>query len=104
MMVTDVCLPISELAGAVGHARETVESLELTGGIVGHVGDGNFHVLLMMDMNDPEELAKADELNERIVMYALERGGTCTGEHGVGIGKQKYQEQEHGSALIVMEK
>ena len=76
MMVTDVCLPISELAGAVDHARETVESLGLTGGIVGHVGDGNFHVLLMMDMNDSEELAKADELNERIVMYALERGGT----------------------------
>ena len=104
MMVTDVCLPISELAGAVEHARETVESLGLTGGIVGHVGDGNFHVLLMMDMNDAEELAKADELNERIVLYALERGGTCTGEHGVGIGKQKYQEQEHGTALLVMEK
>jgi len=104
MMVTDVCLPISELAGAVNHARDTVESLGLIGGIVGHVGDGNFHVLLMMDMNDSEELAKADELNERIVMYALERGGTCTGEHGVGIGKQKYQEQEHGTAFIVMEK
>jgi len=104
MMVTDVCLPISELAGAVNHARDTVESLGLIGGIVGHVGDGNFHVLLMMDMNNSEELAKADELNERIVMYALERGGTCTGEHGVGIGKQKYQEQEHGAAFIVMEK
>lgn len=104
MMVTDVCLPISELAGAVNHARETVQSLGMPGGIVGHVGDGNFHVLLMMDMNDPAELAKADELNERIVHYALERGGTCTGEHGVGIGKQKYQEQEHGAALVVMEK
>ncbi|WP_342514048.1 FAD-linked oxidase C-terminal domain-containing protein [Sporosarcina sp. FSL K6-1522] len=104
MMVTDVCLPISELAGAVNHARETVQSLGMPGGIVGHVGDGNFHVLLMMDMNDPAELAKADELNERIVHYALERNGTCTGEHGVGIGKQKYQAQEHGTALIVMEK
>ena len=104
MMVTDVCLPISELAGAVDHARETVQSLGLTGGIVGHVGDGNFHVLLMMDMNDSAELAKADQLNELIVMYALERGGTCTGEHGVGIGKQKYQEQEHGAALLIMEK
>ena len=104
MMVTDVCLPISELAGAIEHARETVDSQELTGGIVGHVGDGNFHVLLMMDMNNPEEIAKAEELNERIVMYALKRGGTCTGEHGVGIGKQKYQKQEHGAALLVMEK
>ncbi|ARK24051.1 2-hydroxy-acid oxidase [Sporosarcina sp. P37] len=104
LMVTDVCLPISELADAVNHARETVESLDMPAGIVGHVGDGNFHVLLMMDVNNPEEIAKADELNEKIVLYALERGGTCTGEHGVGTGKRKYQEQEHGAALVVMEK
>lgn len=71
---------------------------------MGHVGDGNFHVLLMIDMNDCDEIKKADEFNELIVMYALERGGTCTGEHGVGIGKQKYQEKEHGKALLVMEK
>lgn len=104
MMVTDVCLPISELAGAVRHARENLNTLGLTGGIVGHVGDGNFHTLLMMDMNDAEEVAKAQDFNEGIVLYALERGGTSTGEHGVGIGKQKYQLQEHGDALHVMEK
>ncbi len=104
MMVTDVCLPISELAGAVGHARENLEALGLPGGIVGHVGDGNFHALIMMDMNNPDEVARAQEFNERIVVYALERGGTCTGEHGVGVGKQKYQQQEHGAALLVMEK
>lgn len=104
MMVTDVCLPISELAGAVGHARENLLALGLPGGIVGHVGDGNFHALIMMDMSDPEEVGKAQEFNERIVLYALERGGTSTGEHGVGIGKQKYQQQEHGAALEVMEK
>ena len=104
MMVTDVCLPISELAGAVGHARENLMALGLPGGIVGHVGDGNFHALIMMDMDNPEEVAKAQEFNERIVLYALERGGTCTGEHGVGIGKKKYQQQEHGAALEVMEK
>ncbi|TWT25909.1 FAD-binding oxidoreductase [Planomicrobium sp. CPCC 101110] len=104
MMVTDVCLPISELAGAVAHAREQVENLGLIGGIVGHVGDGNFHVLLMLDMANAEEVEKANTLNEQIVLYALERGGTCTGEHGVGFGKQKYQRQEHGDALIVMEK
>ncbi|MDN3438707.1 FAD-linked oxidase C-terminal domain-containing protein [Planococcus sp. APC 3900] len=104
MMVTDVCLPISELAGAVSHARENLMALELPGGIVGHVGDGNFHALIMMDMENPEEVAKAQEFNERIVLYALERGGTCTGEHGVGIGKKKYQEQEHGAALDVMAK
>lgn len=104
LMVTDVCLPISELAGAIAHAREVLDSLALTGGVVGHVGDGNFHVLLMIDVNDSKEIKRADQFNERIVMYALERGGTCTGEHGVGIGKQKYQEKEHGEALHVMEK
>ena len=104
MMVTDVCLPISELAGAVGHARENLQALGLPGGIVGHVGDGNFHALIMMNMEDPDEVARAQEFNGRIVEYALERGGTCTGEHGVGLGKQKYQQQEHGAALEVMEK
>lgn len=104
MMVTDVCLPISELAGAVLHARENLQQLGLPGGIVGHVGDGNFHALIMMDMNDEKEVARAQEFNGRIVEYALERGGTCTGEHGVGLGKQKYQQQEHGEALLVMQK
>ncbi len=104
MMVTDVCLPISELAGAVGHARENLQALGLPGGIVGHVGDGNFHALIMMNMEDADEVARAQEFNGRIVEYALERGGTCTGEHGVGLGKQKYQQQEHGAALEVMEK
>lgn len=104
LMVTDVCLPISELAGAIEHARSALNSLGLTGGILGHVGDGNFHVLLMINMNDLDEIKRADQLNETIVMYALERGGTCTGEHGVGVGKQKYLEKEHGKALHVMEK
>ncbi|AND39646.1 FAD-binding oxidoreductase [Cytobacillus oceanisediminis] len=104
MMVTDVCLPISELSGAISHAREAVDSLGLPGGIVGHVGDGNYHTLLMIDMSNPDEVAKAEKFNEQIVLYALERGGTCTGEHGVGVGKQKYQQQEHGQALQVMEK
>ncbi|MFC0229732.1 FAD-binding oxidoreductase [Bhargavaea ullalensis] len=102
MMVTDVCVPISELAGAVHHAREAVDRLGLIGGITGHVGDGNFHIILMIDLNNPEEVGKADQLNEAIVSYALDRSGTCTGEHGVGIGKQKYQEQEHGPAIHAM--
>ncbi len=104
MMTTDVCLPISELAGAIEHAREELNKLGLTGGIVGHVGDGNFHTVLMIDTNNSEEIKKAEEFNESIVLHALERGGTCTGEHGVGVGKQKYQEREHGEALKVMEK
>jgi len=104
MMVTDVCLPISELSAAISHAREAVDLLGLPGGIVGHVGDGNYHVLLMIDMSNPDEIASAEKFNEQIVLYALERGGTCTGEHGVGVGKQKYQQKEHGQALQVMEK
>jgi D-lactate dehydrogenase (cytochrome) len=104
LMVTDVCLPISELSGAIHHAREAVDFLGLTGGIVGHVGDGNYHVLLMIDNNNQEEIKRAEQLNEQIVLYALERKGTCTGEHGVGVGKQKYQKKEHGNSLFMMEK
>ncbi|QOS89360.1 FAD-binding oxidoreductase [Peribacillus sp. JNUCC41] len=104
LMVTDVCLPISELSGAIQHAREAVDILGLTGGIVGHVGDGNYHVLLMIDTKNLEEIKRAEQLNEQIVLYALERNGTCTGEHGVGVGKQKYQKKEHGNSLFVMEK
>lgn len=104
LMVTDVCLPISELAGAIHHAREALNDLGLPGGIAGHVGDGNYHILLMINMDNEEEVEKAKTLNERIVKYALARGGTCTGEHGVGIGKQKYQQEEHGEALHAMEK
>ncbi|OZU87151.1 2-hydroxy-acid oxidase [Virgibacillus indicus] len=103
-MVTDVCLPISELAGAIKDARAAVEASGLVGGIVGHVGDGNYHILLMIDVNNPSDIDKANQVNEHIVGYALARGGTCTGEHGVGVGKQKYQEQEHGAALDVMRK
>ncbi|WP_123056249.1 FAD-binding oxidoreductase [Virgibacillus profundi] len=103
-MVTDVCLPISELAGAIKDAREAIENSGLVGGIVGHVGDGNYHILLMIDVNNPSDIEKANQVNERIVGYALTRGGTCTGEHGVGVGKKKYQEQEHGPALDVMRK
>ena len=78
-MSTDVCVPISELAGAIQHAKDTLDKVGLVGGILGHVGDGNFHVLLMVDPNDKEEVEKADEINESIVLYALKRGGTCTG-------------------------
>ncbi|MBM7551624.1 FAD-binding oxidoreductase [Thalassobacillus pellis] len=103
LMVTDVCVPISELAGAIRHGREKIEALDFEAGIVGHVGDGNYHALLMIDTENPDELQKAEQFNKEIVDYALARGGTCTGEHGVGSGKMKYLEQEHGQALQVME-
>ncbi|GEN87521.1 FAD-linked oxidase C-terminal domain-containing protein [Oceanobacillus sojae] len=102
MMLTDVAVPISELANSVIYAGEELEKLNIPGGILGHVGDGNFHSLIMIDMENEEEVKKAKQFNEKIVRYALERGGTCTGEHGVGIGKKPYQRLEHGAALDVM--
>ncbi|WP_018132998.1 FAD-binding oxidoreductase [Effusibacillus pohliae] len=102
MMVTDVCVPLTELTGAVEHARRILDESGIAGGVLGHIGDGNYHVLLMIDPNDPEDLKRAEAINESIVEYALSRGGTCTGEHGVGVGKVKYQRREHGDALDVM--
>jgi D-lactate dehydrogenase (cytochrome) len=70
--------------------------------LVGHVGDGNFHLIFPMDPDDPAELEKAKEVNARLVARALAMGGTCSGEHGVGVGKMPYLEAEHGASLDVM--
>ena len=70
--------------------------------LVGHVGDGNFHLGMQIDPDDPAEWAKANEINDRMVKHAIRLGGTCTGEHGVGIGKMKFMREEHGEALDVM--
>lgn len=102
MMLTDACLPLTELSGAIRHTQKFIEESGLDGSVLGHVGDGNFHTILMYDPNREGELDRANEVNEKIVAYSLERGGTCTGEHGVGIGKSKYQRREHGLALDVM--
>lgn len=101
-MTTDVAVPVSQLAGAMGHARRALEESGLRGGIVGHVGDGNFHVAFLLDPADEASIARAEELNERVVEDALARGGTCTGEHGVGLGKLAYLEREHGDLLPLM--
>lgn len=102
MMLTDVAVPISELANATIYARQELDKLGIPGGIVGHVGDGNFHSIIMIDLENEDEVRKAKEFNENVVLYALERGGTCTGEHGVGVGKKIYQEKEHGAAFEIM--
>ena len=101
-MTTDVCVPISDLPAALGHARETIASRGLDGAILGHVGDGNYHAVFPVDPNDEEDLRKAEEVNAEIVDYALARGGTSTGEHGVGSGKMKHLEKEHGDSLPFM--
>jgi D-lactate dehydrogenase (cytochrome) len=102
MKATDVCVPISRLAEAVLAARADAEAAGLTAPIVGHVGDGNFHLSFLVDVNDPGEMAAAEEVNDKVVMRALAMGGTCTGEHGVGSGKMRHLEAEHGPGIEVM--
>jgi D-lactate dehydrogenase (cytochrome) len=70
--------------------------------VVGHVGDGNFHVMPLVDMADASEIARVEKFNDRLVQRALAMGGTCTGEHGVGSGKMKFMEMEHGPGIAVM--
>jgi D-lactate dehydrogenase (cytochrome) len=101
-MTTDVAVPVSQLAGAMEHARTALDASGLRGGIVGHAGDGNFHVAFLLDPDDAESIARAEGLNTAVVEDALARGGTCTGEHGVGFGKLAYLEKEHGDALPLM--
>lgn len=100
MMATDVCVPLSQLPAAVAFARRVAEEHGLEAAILGHVGDGNYHVTFMVDPDDPAEVRRAEAVNERIVRDALARGGTCTGEHGVGMGKVKYLEAEHGAEAV----
>jgi D-lactate dehydrogenase (cytochrome) len=99
---TDVCVPLTELAGAVRFARAEIDRLALHAGIVGHAGDGNVHVSIHVDPDDAEELGRSEELTHRVVDDALARGGTCTGEHGVGLGKIGALEQEHGDLVPLM--
>jgi D-lactate dehydrogenase (cytochrome) len=84
---TDVCVPVSVLPAAVAHARAELDRAGVPATIVAHAGDGNYHVLFMLDPDDPGELERARSLNASIVDWALDQGGTCTGEHGVGLGK-----------------
>ncbi|HEY8030228.1 MAG TPA: FAD-linked oxidase C-terminal domain-containing protein [Gaiellaceae bacterium] len=98
-MTTDVAVPLSELAAAIEHARSALDGSGLRGGIVGHVGDGNFHVAFLLDPADAESVARAEALNTAVVEDALARGGTCTGEHGIGYGKLDYLAREHGDLI-----
>src|SRR5882757_8916858 len=99
---TDVCVPLSRLAECVLETQRDIATHKLVAPIVGHVGDGNFHVSPMIDMDDPAEVSAAKAFSERLVQRALAMEGTCTGEHGVGQGKMKYLKAEHGEALDVM--
>ncbi|WP_439530704.1 FAD-binding oxidoreductase [Pannonibacter sp.] len=101
-VTTDVCVPISRLAECVAATAEDIAASGLIAPLVGHVGDGNFHVMVLVDVDQPDEIAAAEAFVERLNWRAIEMEGTCTGEHGVGQGKMKYLKREHGEALDVM--
>ncbi len=101
-LVTDMCVPISRLATAVEETQADIAAGSIPGPILGHVGDGNFHAILLIDPDQPAELEEAKRLSHRMAERALRLGGTCTGEHGVGMGKLPYMEAEHGAGWDVM--
>jgi D-lactate dehydrogenase (cytochrome) len=102
LWATDVCVPISRLTECIVQTRRDIDQSKLIAPIVGHVGDGNFHVTMMLDTSDEEEMARAHAFNERLVDRALAMGGTSTGEHGIGISKRHKLVAEHGDAVSVM--
>lgn len=99
---TDVCVPLGALAGCIVHAKGLLAGCPVPYAIMGHVGDGNFHVVFAIDPANPEDETVVAEINAALVEKALSVDGTCTGEHGVGLGKRKYLLAEHGPTLAVM--
>jgi D-lactate dehydrogenase (cytochrome) len=101
-MPTDVCVPVSRLADCIEESRADLTESGVFAPIVGHVGDGNFHLTIVVDPNSEDEVAAAIGLSERLVERALAMEGTCTGEHGVGTGKIKYLPLEHDAETMMM--
>lgn len=101
-MVTDVCVPLSNLTVCITETRADVTSFGLCAPIVGHVGDGNFHVAILIDPNSEDEVSHAEHFHTRLVERALRLGGTVSGEHGIGLGKRQYMDAEHGTGVGVM--
>jgi D-lactate dehydrogenase (cytochrome) len=102
-IATDVCVPMSRLAEAVLGAKEDIAASGLIAPIAGHVGDGNFHCCILVDPGDPQEVERALMLDHKIVARGLSLGGTCSGEHGIGLGKRAFLQRGHGpDALDVL--
>lgn len=99
-ITTDCCVPISQLAECMLETRADCEKNGMVYSIIGHVGDGNFHVLMLIDPHDPAEVDKAEGVNSRMVARAIAMDGTCTGEHGIGLHKMDFLVQEHGEGAI----
>jgi D-lactate dehydrogenase (cytochrome) len=100
---TDMCVPISELPGAIEHAQAFMAKKGLDFTVLAHAGDGNYHVGFAFDEDDPEQRAAVQEANDALVEHALSVGGTCSGEHGIGLGKIGYLQREHGDLLPLMQ-
>lgn len=100
LWATDVCVPISRLADCIMETKEDLKDSPLIAPLVGHVGDGNFHLAFVLDMKNPAEMEEAERINGRLIERALSMGGTCTGEHGVGLGKKKYLSKELGEGAV----
>ena len=100
--VTDVCVPISNLAECIRRSKETLKSTRIPAPLFGHVGDGNFHVVFSIDPHSVEELAEVQRMSDEIVAHALALDGTCTGEHGIGLGKRDALRREFGPAVEAM--
>jgi D-lactate dehydrogenase (cytochrome) len=103
LLSTDVCVPISRLPQAVREARRIAAEHGVVGSVLGHVGDGNYHTLFMVDPDDPREVERAKGITAEIIHSALALGGTCTGEHGIGLGKISYLLEERGEAVALMQ-
>ncbi|KAA3630533.1 MAG: FAD-binding protein [Proteobacteria bacterium] len=101
-VASDVCVPISRLADCIDATQRDIEASYLPIPIVGHVGDGNFHLIILIDPESEQDRTEAARINHRLVKRALSMGGTCTGEHGIGRGKREYLLEEHGPGVAVM--
>ncbi|HUH86624.1 MAG TPA: FAD-linked oxidase C-terminal domain-containing protein [Pusillimonas sp.] len=99
---TDVCVPISQLARCVSETAADLEAASFPHTILGHVGDGNFHVMMLIDPDNPAEWEESEQLNRRLVERAIAMGGTCTGEHGVGLHKMEFLSLEHGDEALAL--
>jgi len=103
-MITDVCVPLTQLPALISATKQAISDSWLPAPIVAHAGDGNFHCLIMFDPDDPKDVAEAKRLAHDMATEAIRLGGTCTGEHGVGVGKKKHLVQEMGAGTMrVME-
>jgi len=104
LWITDVCVPVSRLADIINETKDDLKNSPLQAPLVSHAGDGNFHLFILFDPNEPTEMQEAHRINDNLIKRAIEMEGTCTGEHGVGLGKRHYLELELGTEAVELMK